>query len=74
MNIEYGLCCVENEGALRMVEGTRVEKTMSVPCTDILYNKCQDVQKCFRDCRNKYGFLASGGCNSKQECECSHPC
>jgi len=72
--VKYDLCCVENEGSLKMVEGTRVERTLFTPCTDILFNKCQDNNKCLNDCRKKYGFLASGVCNPKQECVCTHPC
>jgi len=67
--------CVENEGgALKRVEGTRVEKTLSEICIQILYKDCQDNDRCFTVCRKEYGYLASGVCNYKEECVCRHPC
>ena len=74
LNIECGLCCAENEGALKIVEGTRVEKTLYEICVEIMYKQCQDNDKCFTVCRKKYGNLASGVCNYKEECVCRHPC
>jgi len=57
-----------------MVEGTRVEKTLFEVCTDILNNNCGDMNQCLNLCRKKYGFLASGECNNKKQCVCTHPC
>ncbi|BAT93435.1 hypothetical protein VIGAN_07239600, partial [Vigna angularis var. angularis] len=61
-----------NEGALKMVEGTRVEKSLFQACTDKLYDNCEDNIPCLRLCRKKYGFLGSGECNNKKECICTH--
>ncbi|QCD95736.1 Knottin [Vigna unguiculata] len=65
---------IENEGGLKMVEGTRFEKTLFKVCTDILNNNCGDMNQCLNLCRKKYGFLASGECNNKKQCVCTHPC
>ena len=70
MNIEYGLCYVENEGrASKMVEG-RLAKTYEI-YVEILYNNCEDNDKCFTVCPKKNGYLTHGVCNYKKECVCS---
>ncbi|WVZ00606.1 hypothetical protein V8G54_026675 [Vigna mungo] len=49
----------KNEGALKMAEGTRVEKALFQACTDKLYDNCGDKNECLNLCRKKYGFLGS---------------
>nr|KYP35121.1 hypothetical protein KK1_043857 [Cajanus cajan] len=57
---------IENEGPLKVVEAQR--------CKEILYNKCEDNDKCFNVCRKKHGNLASGVCDYKEDCICQYPC
>ena len=64
-SIEYCVCDVENEGAMKVVEAGR--------CDEKLNEDCQE-SKCDGDCVRKHGNLASGRCNAIEDCICRFPC